>query len=192
MQWQLCCCGAKKPLNWDVTGLELVSSGPSPWKSGTAQVNRCGLLAFRRASCFIQATHKRRRLIPGFGPVAWGRSLSSSPQKPLSLAAMPYSSTLYSFSHPSLLFQIIFVILHLCKLHFSSIMFFSFLSQIFFITHIKTSQLSVLPPPTSHPHPSLSYPPQGCPFVSLQPSSYLSVEVQSPVAAALECQTVIY
>lgn len=129
-------------------------------------------------------TSMQRRLNPGFGPVAWGRSLSSSPQKPLSLAAMPYSSTPSSFSHPSLLFQIIF---------YNS----PFLQTPFFIFYPKSFSSLLLipassPPPTSHLHPSLSYPPQGCPFVSLQPSSYLSVEVRSPVAAALECQTVIY
>lgn len=87
-------------------------------------------------------THMQRRLNPGFGPVAWGRSLSSSPQKPLSLAATPYSSTPSSFSHPSLLFQIIFYNSPSLQTPFSLSYVFSFLPQIFFISRINTSQLS--------------------------------------------------
>lgn len=187
MLWQLCCWGAKKPFSWTVTGLELVSSGPSPRKSGTVQVNRCGF----PQGLLLHSGHTRmqRRLNPGFGPVARGRSLSSSPQKPLSLAAMPYFSTVSSFSHSSLLFQIFFIILHLCRLHFSSFMFFfHFLPQIFFITCINTSQLS------SHlsSTPLSLIPTPGMSFRLSSTFLLFSVEAQSPVAAALECQTVIY
>ena len=189
--WQLCCCISS----------ELVFSRHTPCQGGTAQVNRCGLLALCWGHTHTLPhththTHTQRCQSPGFGPVARGRFYPLVPQSPWSPAAKPVCSTHSSFLHPSFLFfKTIFIFLLLPGIHLPSL-------KILFITLIIkpfSSRSPSLPPslpysPQTSVSPliytSLSYPPQGSSSISLYTN--LSVEVQSPVAAAAECQTDIY
>lgn len=161
-------------------------------------MNRCALLALCRGFWYIQATHTHTEVSESW---LWSSGLGQvfilqPPQSPLSPTAMPVCSTLSSFLYPSFHFQIIFIILLLPGIHLPSLTFFTpnpfyhsnhqtFPSRLLcFLLSTPTSTLYLTS--LSHIHPRATL------FVSFQPSSSLSVEVQSPVAAAVECQTAIY
>ena len=136
--WQLCCCISS----------ELVFSHHTPCQGGTAQVNRCGLLALCWGHTHTLPhththTHTQRCQSPGFGPVARGRFYPLVPQSPWSPAAKPVCSTHSSFLHPSFLFfKTIFIFLLLPGIHLPSL-------KILFITRIIkpfSSRSPSLPP----------------------------------------------